>query len=154
MPKLYKRKTNRPYVNAKAKKPAAEYAPNFMDKLDQRTELCRALRTRFDSLASDLGGHAKLSGIKSSLLERFLFLESTLAKIESDMATATDAKTCSALLGPWIQACNSLLGIARTLGIERQARNIDLKSYIADVTDTQKLPPRVVGTNGHDLEDK
>ncbi len=73
-----------------------------------------------------------MSGIKSSLLERFLWLESVLQKIESDMAKSTDGKSVSGMLGPWIQGCNSLLGIAKTLGIERQMKAIDLKSYIAN----------------------
>ena len=121
-------------MNAKASTVPATYTPNFLDKLDQRTELCRALRERFDSIANDLGGARELSGIKTSLLERFLWLESTLAKIESDMATATDAKASAGFLGPWIQGINSLLGIAKTLGIERVAKAIDLKSYVAQAT--------------------
>ena len=132
MTRLYKPKTNRKNASDKPKKPPAKFEPGFLAKLDGRTELCRALRDRFDSIATDLGGVAELSVIKTSLLERFLWLESALANLEHTMGTATDAKTVSEIMCRWIQGVNSLLGIAKVLGIERQQRTIDLSTYIAE----------------------
>jgi hypothetical protein len=99
-------------------------------KLDQRTEMARCLRDRFEGIATDLGGIDSLSGIQASLLERFVFLEATLAKLERDMAMAKDSKGTSEIVARWIQACNALLGIGKTLGLERQMKAIDLKTYI------------------------
>lgn len=132
MPRTYKRKTERPYKSGKPQALPTAYAPGFLKQLDQRTELCRALRERFDSVAVDLGGAGELSGIKSSLLERFVFLEATLVRLEADMAEADDAKVASEIMARWIQACNALLGFAKTLGIERRAKRVDLRTYIAD----------------------
>lgn len=106
------------------------YAPGFIATLDGRTELARLLRLRFDTIACDLGGADSLSSIKSSLLERFIWLEATLSRIEADLAATADPKASAELLSRWIQGCNSLLGIAKTLGIERQMQSVSLKTYV------------------------
>src|SRR5690349_3353855 len=98
------------------------FEPGFIARLDGRTGLARALRDRFDSLAADLGGIEEMSGVRSSLLARFVWLEASLAKLENDMATAADPKATSEVLSRWIQGCNSLLGIAKTLGLDRKIR--------------------------------
>lgn len=130
MPRHYKRKTDRPYNNDKPQTIPLRFEPNFIAKLDQRTEIARLLRDRFEGIADDLGGADELSGIKASLLERFVFLEATLSRLETDLTTSDDAKTASEIMARWIQGSNALLGIARTLGIERQMKQVDLKSYV------------------------
>lgn len=105
------------------------FVPGFLERMDGRSELCRALKARYDGLADDLGGAVELSGIKASLLERFVFLEASLVRIESDVTTA-DTKTAAELMSRWVQMCNSLLGFARLLGIERQVRTVDLRAYV------------------------
>jgi len=97
-----------------------KYRAGFLTSLDGRTELSRALRERYDSIATDLGGIEELSAIKSSLLERFVWLEATLSNLEAELCKIDDPKSASETLSRWIQGCNSLLGIAKTLGIERQ----------------------------------
>ena|SRR6266576_3732540 len=140
MTRIYKRKTDRRNgVSHKPQSIGESYTPGFLTKLDQRTELCRMLRERFDSIASDLGGVDQLSRIKSSLLERFLWLEAVLGKIETTLGLLEDPKTASALLGTWIQACNSLMGIAKVLGVERQAHMMDVKTYVAAYTTAEDL---------------
>src|SRR5262245_26361411 len=104
------------------RKPAelpAKFAPGFVGTLDGRSLLARALRQRFEAIASDLGGEGELSALKVSLLERLVWLEAMLSKIESDLAGTTDAKAVSEILSRWIQAVNSFTGIAKTLGLER-----------------------------------
>ena len=108
-----------------------KFEPGFVARLDGRTEIYKALRERFDDLADDLGGVADLSGIKRSLLERFVWLEVTLTTIEAGMATADDVKSMGDILPRWIQATNSLLGIGKVLGLERQMKPMDLKTYTA-----------------------
>src|SRR4029450_6286737 len=76
----------------------AKFNPNFVDTLDGRSLLARALRQRFQAIAGDLGGECELSALKSSLLERLVWLEAMLSKIESDLATSGDAKTVNEVL--------------------------------------------------------
>jgi hypothetical protein len=99
--------------------------------MDQRTLTARALRDRYESVAADLGGLQELSGIRASLLERFIHLEAVLVRLESEMAAAGDAVTASEIMGRWIQACNALVGIGKTLGLDRKAKVLDLKSYVS-----------------------
>ena len=110
----------------------ARYEPGFLQALDRRYTGTKGLKRRFEGIAEDLGGIDELSGIKLSLLERFIWLEATLVYLETVIATETDSKVVTKILPQWIQAVNSLLGIARTLGIERQAKSVDLKSYLAE----------------------
>jgi len=107
-----------------------KFKPGFLNGLDGRTELAQALKLRFDDISYDLGGIEELSAIKASLLERFIWLEATLSKIEADLANTGDAKTAADVMTRWIQGCNLLLGIARTLGMERQVKSVDLKTYV------------------------
>lgn len=117
MPRTYRRKTDRRYASHRPQDVPASYEPGFLARLDQRTEIARLLRERFDAISADLGGD--LSGIKASLLERFVFLEATLGKLEAQIATAADAATTAAITARWIQGVNALLGVAKTLGIDR-----------------------------------
>jgi hypothetical protein len=112
-------------TNAKHK-PAelpAKVAPGFVDSLDGRSLLARALRQRFEAIATDLGGESELSALKASLLERLVWLEAMLGKIETDLAAAANAADASKTLAQWIQAVNSFTGIAKTLGLERSMRD-------------------------------
>jgi len=93
------------------------YEPGFLEKLDRRTEIFKVLRRSFTQIASDLGGEEELSHIQHALVERFVFLEATLTKIEHDMATNPDG---SEQFSRWVQAVNSLTGLAKTLGIQRR----------------------------------
>jgi hypothetical protein len=128
MPTKYVKKTDRVYRHHKM-----TFEPGFLAKLDRRTEVARLLRERFDGIAADLGG--QLSGIQASLLERFVFLEASLMKLEAEMAKAKDAKTTSEIMARWTQACNALLGIGRTLGLERQMKALELDTYLATHND-------------------
>ncbi len=97
-----------------------KYTAGFLTTLDGRTELARGLRERFDSIVADLGGPGELSQIKASLVERFVWLEASLMSIEAAMAETTDPKQYADLVARWTQACNTLLGIGKSLGIDRK----------------------------------
>jgi len=98
-----------------------KYEPGFLGQLDRRTELFYRLNGSYQAIATDLGGESELSHVKGALVERFVFLEAVLTKLENDMATNPE---CSGeLLGKWIQAINSLTGLAKTLGIERKLQS-------------------------------
>ena len=87
----------------------AKFTPGFTAELDNRTLLSRALRQRFEAIAADLGGD--LSNLKASLLERCVWLEALMCRIEGELATADDPQELPATLARWIQLCNAFQGI-------------------------------------------
>ena len=93
------------------------YAPDFMDRLDKRTVLGRAVLERYQSVLSDLGGEDALTTIKRSLIRRFTWFEVMIEGMECRAAAGEGVD-----IGAWTQLTNSWLGIARMLGLERQAR--------------------------------
>ena len=120
-------RTNR---RTKPDKAPAKFEPGFLLRLDQRTELARVLRDRYDAVAADLGGEDELSTIKAGLVERYVWLESIIQGTEHQLALiqqgddpAAAARAGGELVSRWIQAVNALLGIGKTLGIERRMAN-------------------------------
>jgi hypothetical protein len=99
------------------------YRPGFLSAMDGRLEITKTLKHRFDTVASDLGGVAGLSTIQRSLLERFVWLEAAVSRIEQDMASAEGTAAATNVMARWIQACNSLMGFAKTLGLNRVRRD-------------------------------
>ena len=121
MPKKYYRKTDRPYEATKPKAVPVKFKAGFISTLDKRTDLAKTLRTNYETIVSDLGGRDSLSKIKSSLIERYVWLEAILQTIENDMASSENDRAES--LGKWNQAVNTLIGISKALGLERKATN-------------------------------
>jgi hypothetical protein len=141
MPRVYKPKTDRKNGKHKPSAVPPEYAPGFIAKLDGRTEVAHVLKQRFDCIASDLGGEAELSHFQRSLVERAVFLEAVLQDMEHTLATASKATngdkaaakaTSADLIGKWVQATNAYVGLCARLGLKRQKRTVDLRTYIAD----------------------
>jgi hypothetical protein len=97
-----------------------KYAPDFMERLDKRTVLGRAVLERYTGVVSDLGGDEALSNIKRSLVRRFTWFEVMLEGIECRAAAGEDID-----IGSWTQLTNSWLGIARLLGLERRQRPVE-----------------------------
>jgi hypothetical protein len=106
------------------------YQRGFLFGLDRRTELARVLKERFATIADDLGGIANLSTIKAGLLERYIWLEAVLQRLEEDIAKSPDPTAAAETISRWVQASNSLMGFARQLGLERVKKRIDLRSYV------------------------
>ena len=106
------------------------YEPGFLKKLDARTEIARQLKASYEQVVSDLGGQSEISHVKNSLVERFIFLEAVLGGIENQLALARTGdvdeeaarKLEAELIGRWVQAVNSLQGLAKVLGVERRAK--------------------------------
>ena len=103
------------------------FTAGYLDQLDGRTAVAADMRARWDALTADLGGADRLSYSQRSLVERALWLEHWIAQQERILADGGDADT-----GRMTQATNSLLGLFRTLGLERRARDVtpDLATYI------------------------
>jgi hypothetical protein len=115
-------------VPSKFSKPPKRFEAGFLLKLDARTEVCKQLREAYNEITADLGGADSLSHVMLALVERFVFLEFTLQQLESRIAS--NPKGADEFISKWIQACNSVTGLAKTLGLERKARKINLKTYV------------------------
>lgn len=104
------------------------FTAGYLERLDGRTVVAQEMRARWQSMTDDLGGVDRLSYSQRSLVERALWIEHWIAAQERELAEgrieAFDA-------GRWTQATNSLLGLYRTLGIQRRAKDItSLSDYI------------------------
>jgi len=118
MVRTYTHKTDRRNRSTKPQTLPDKFQAGFLSTLDGRTELARALRANRDAIVDDIGGPDEISHVKAALVERFVWLEAILQTIEHEMATGKINK--SDTLGRWIQAVNSLSGLAKVLGIERK----------------------------------
>jgi hypothetical protein len=111
----------------------ARYSEDFLAGMDGRIKLVRELKARLLQLQADLGGDAMLSYAKRSLCRRAIFIEGKLEDFEAQLAQGKDAE-----LGTYIQMTNSLIGLFKTLGLERKARTLSLKDYIAEHSEDQQ----------------
>ncbi|MGC1274345.1 MAG: hypothetical protein WBC44_11615 [Planctomycetaceae bacterium] len=119
MPRTYKKKTDREYVSQKPQNLPTKFRTGFLSGLDKRTDLAKSLRANYETIVEDLGGRDDLSHVKAALVERFVWLEAILKTIEHDLVTGDIDK--AEALGRWVQAVNSLSGLAKTLGIDRRS---------------------------------
>ena len=92
------------------------YRAGFLQRMDGRTDLARRLEFAFQNIVDDCGGAAGQSHLRLALIERAVFLEFALQRWERNILTG---KASDEAIGRWIQATNSLLGLAKTLGLNR-----------------------------------
>ena len=95
------------------------YRADFIERLDKRTVLGRAVHECYQAVVADLGGEEALSTIKRAHVRRYVTLESMLAGIECRALAGEEVDA-----GSWTQLLNSWLGVAGRLGLERRARNV------------------------------
>ena len=113
--------TGKAYSPPRQKSLPAKFQPGFLATMDQRSAVVKQLRANYATIIEDLGGADEIAHIKSAMVERFVFLESLLQTIETDLASGAIDR--DAALGKWTQAVNSLIGLARALGLDRKARD-------------------------------
>ena len=105
------------------------FSAGYLASLDGRTSIAQEMRGRWQAMTDDLGGEDRLSYAQRSLCERALWLEHFLAIQERALA---EGRADEFDAGRWTQGANALLGLYRTLGIERRAKDVtDLQSFIA-----------------------
>ena len=97
----------------------ARYRSDFMERLDRRTVLGKAISQRFETIATDCGGLDTLSHVKVGLIKRLIWMEAVIEGFELQLAAGDQIN-----LGSYTQLTNSWLGIARLLGLERKPRSI------------------------------
>ncbi|WP_300271025.1 hypothetical protein [Halomonas sp.] len=102
-----------------------DYSSDWLEKLDGRTRLAQACRQRYAALTDDLGGHDHLSYQRRSLAKRAVWLEAVIETQEAALARGEDVDQ-----GRMTQALNSLVGLFKTLGMDRKARDVSLGDYI------------------------
>lgn len=116
-----------------------KYTPDFMERLDKRTVLGKAVVDRYHAVVADLGGEEHLSAIKRSLVHRFTWFEVMIQGIECRAAAGEEIDA-----GSWTQLVNSWLGIARMLGLERKARSVGALERLRQ----KRQPVTVEGATG------
>jgi hypothetical protein len=123
----------RRYTNGAKKrmKLPAKYQEDFMTQLDRRTEVYALLNTSYQNIVIDLGGKDSMSHIKHSLVERFIFMEFRLRQLEQQIIACEKIKKAAYLQKRWNGLVRSFIPLARLLGLERKAKQIEsLQSYV------------------------
>lgn len=106
-----------------------KYEAGFLNELDKRSAVSKVLNRWYDEIVTDLGGEEVLSKIKRTLIERYVFLAACLQTWEGQIAA--NPKGTQKMLGRWIQGCNSLQGIAKTLGLKMvKPKQLTLEGYV------------------------
>ena len=105
----------------------AAYAPDFIATLDGRGRVARELRSRLTLLYNDIGGESFLSYQQKSVCERIVHVEALLQSMEYDMANGKEVP-----LGNYIQGINTLVGLFKTIGLERRTKELSLREYLSN----------------------
>ncbi len=97
-----------------------QYSPQWLDRVDKRTKVWRALLPRIRQLEEDAGGSDALTHAKRSLARRAAFLELLCESQEMRFTAGEPAD-----VGAYTQAFNSMQGAYKALGcLERRARTV------------------------------
>ena len=102
-----------------------KFTHDWLDKLDGRTNMAKSLQQRHSALMADLGGQSALSYQRLSLTKRAIHMEALIEQQESSLARGEDVDT-----GKLTQSINSLIGLYKTLGLDRVARDVSLTAVI------------------------
>jgi hypothetical protein len=106
----------------------ADYSADWLERLDKRTKIWRAVLLRIQKLEEDAGGAENLTHAKRSLCRRAAFLELLCETQELRFTAGQPAD-----VGAYTQAFNSMQGAYKTLGcLERRAKPVSrLSDYLA-----------------------
>lgn len=102
------------------------FDPKFISDLDHRHGVAKEIRRRFETLVADTGAESQQ---KEMLCRRAVFMGVCLETMEHEALSTGQFESISV----HTQMTNSLLGVLKALGLDRQVKNAhDLKSYIKD----------------------
>ncbi|MBU4271359.1 MAG: hypothetical protein KKE86_07620 [Planctomycetes bacterium] len=113
----------------KLKNLPARYEAGFIGRMDRRADLTRRLLYTYDSITADCGGADAVPHAKRCLIERFAFLEEFLRRIEAELVKG---EVNPELLGRWVQGVNSMVGLTKLLGANRDRRESVLDALYSD----------------------
>lgn len=102
------------------------FTPQFWDDCDGRNSVIKEIRHRCETLKND--SHAN-SFQKDLLCQRAVFISIHLETMER-LAVETGKFDA----GVYVQATNCLIGLLKSLGLERQAKKVSLENYIKEKT--------------------
>ena len=108
-----------------AKQIPTEYTPDWLEKMDGRTRMAQVINARYHSLTNDLGGVDHLSYQQRSLARRALWFEAMLEQWEAALAKGEDVDP-----GKLTNTTNTLIGLYKALGLQRQSREVSLADVI------------------------
>lgn len=112
--------------NGKLRSLPTKYAADWLDRLDYRTAIARAVRQRFEALTNDLGGVDSLSYQERSLCSRIVWVEALLETREAAIAAGEEINE-----GAYVQGVNALVGLLRAVGFERRTKPLpSLQDYL------------------------
>src|SRR5262249_25008456 len=110
-----------------------DYSSSWVDQLDKRTKVARAVLARIAELESDAGGAETLSSARRSLIRHAAWLDAIVESFELKLAEGAEIN-----IGAHTQALNSLLGLFRLLGVERRPRPADTwDAYLKNLPTTE-----------------
>ncbi len=118
---------------ARSEKPAAPSADAKPDAvqniaaLDGRRRYVRLHRQAVADMSSDLGGAENLSHVQRALVERAASIELWQMMFETRLL---NGEPIADQVGAWLQSVNTGIGLARTLGLRRHARELGLKDVL------------------------
>lgn len=103
-----------------------KYSHDWLEKLDGRTAIAKAVNERYHALTQDLGGADRLSYQRQSLCKRAIYLEAIIETQEAALSRGEEVDQ-----GKLTQATNTLIGLLKTIGLDRVARDVpDLAEYL------------------------
>ncbi|GEM_PF-1203103 len=137
-----KSKGTRTNVSTKPMTLPVKFKPGFLGEMDRRTELAKTLTANYQAIVADVGGPTEVGHVKAALIERFVWLEAIVQTLEHEMATGQIEK--AEHLGRWIQAVNSLSGLAKALGVERKLAE---RPWLAPAAPVQPADDQKGGTD-------
>jgi len=124
--------------NGKSDTVPERFRQGWLHSLDGRLSLARELRQRYQELTDDLGGADQLSYQRRTLAERAVWLEYHLSRQEQALAEGGEDFNA----GQWVQSCNALVGLLKTLGLDRAARDVpSLAEYLAQRASNAEASP-------------
>ncbi len=95
------------------------WSTNWLNRLDKRTKVARAVLNRIIELENDAGGADTLTAARRSLIRHAAWLDAVVESHELRLAAGEQID-----VGAFTQALNSLIGLYRLLGIERRQRPV------------------------------
>ena len=107
-----------------------KYSPDWLQRLDGRTAIAKAVNQRMRHLVNDLGGADSLSYQEQSIVRRVVWVESLIESAELEMAKGRAMSTEDHRRH--LNNINTLIGLLKSLGLERRTRDVpSLGEYLA-----------------------
>lgn len=118
----------------KASEIPERYDPRWVEAMDGRLAVVKAVKARLAVLHSDLGGD--LSYQEACLAKRLIWLEAMAEQTERKIAEGEEAD-----VGRYTQSVNAIVGLCRALGLKRRAKDaMDLASYLRQRREQEATP--------------